>query len=61
MLYAEWPQTIEQPRTIDTCSSYANDLVTSNEEPQRALEDIAEQYRKMAERLEYKLQELQRN
>ena len=36
-------------------------VATSNEEAQRALEDIAEQYRKMAERLEYKLQELQRN
>jgi hypothetical protein len=36
-------------------------VATSNEEAQRALEEIAEQYRKMAERLEHKLQELQRH
>jgi hypothetical protein len=36
-------------------------LVTSNEEARRALEDMAEKYRKMAEALERKLQEQQRH
>jgi hypothetical protein len=36
-------------------------VVTSNEEARRALEEMAEEYRKMAEFLERKLQEQQRH
>lgn len=36
-------------------------VVTSTEEARRALEEMAEEYRKMAELLEHKLQEQQRH
>jgi hypothetical protein len=36
-------------------------LVTSNEETRKAFEEMAEEYRKMAEFLEHKLQEQQRH